>query len=65
MLTQRDWDIAQLESQMRVQSWFQEWMDALLRGRNPLDKLSNMTPDDAVTLRNAEPPTVLPQTEEE
>lgn len=65
ILTQRDWDIAQLESEMRVQGWFQEWVETLLEGRNPLDKLSQMSPQEALDLRNGPPPQILPSPEEE
>ena len=63
VLTQRDWDIAQLESQLRVQEWLQEWTEALMRGRNPLDKLSKMTPQEALDLRNGPPAQILPSPE--
>ena len=65
MLTQREWDIAELESQLRVQSWFQEWVEALMEGRNPTDKLSKMSPQDAVELRDGLPPQIAPSPEEE
>jgi len=63
-LTQRDWDIAQLESEMRVREWFKEWVEALMEGRNPLDKLSKMTPQEALDLQNAPPTQLLPEQEE-
>ena len=64
ILSQRDWDIAELESQIRVQSWFQEWVEALMEGRNPTDKLSQMSPQDAVALRDGPPPQIAPPLEE-
>ncbi len=64
MLTQREWDIAELESQMRVQGWFQEWVEALMEGRNPTDQLAQMSPQDAVALRDGPPPEIVPSPEE-
>jgi len=61
MLTQRDWDIAQLESDLRVQGWFREWVKALMEGRNPLDKLPQMTPQEALNLQNRPPVQILPE----
>jgi len=65
LLTARDWDIAQLESQLRVQSWFQEWVEALMDGRNPTDRLSQMSPQDAVSLRDGPHPQIVPSSTEE
>ena len=64
MLTQREWDIAELESQIRVQSWLQEWVEALMEGRNPTDGLSQMSPQEAVDLRDGSPPEIIPSPEE-
>lgn len=65
ILTQRDWDIAQLESEMRVQGWFRTWVEALMEGRNPEEQLSEMSPQEALDLRNGPPPQILPPPEEE
>ena len=35
-VTQRDWDIAQLESQLKIQRIFDEWMLGFLGARAPL-----------------------------
>ena len=63
MLTAREWDIAQLESEMKVQGWLQEWVEALMEGRNPNDKLQQMSPQEAVDLRDGPPPQILQEPE--
>jgi len=65
MLTQREWDIAELESQLRVQRWFQEWVEATMEGRMPENRLKRMTPQEALELRDRPPSQILPPLEEE
>ncbi len=64
ILNQRDWDIGQLESEMRVGALYQEWLETLLAGRNPLNQIAESSPDDIQGLQTAGPPQIIPPTEE-
>jgi hypothetical protein len=60
MLSQREWDIAQLESQLKVKRWYQEWTQSLMQGRNPAERLEGMTPEDVLKLQSGEMTQILP-----
>jgi len=63
ILTQREWDVAQLESEMRAGDLYQEWLEALLAGRNPMNKLATASQADIQNLKTAGPPQIIPQQE--